>query len=68
MPVMAGIEATRKIREFWPENGPKIIAVTAYALRGDVEKCLNAGMDGYITKPVLKRIWRGAEEVLAEAM
>ncbi len=54
MPVMTGIEATRKIRELWPENGPKIIAVTAYVLRGDMEKCLNAGMDGYITKPVLK--------------
>jgi signal transduction histidine kinase/DNA-binding response OmpR family regulator len=54
MPVMTGIEATRKIRELWPENGPKIIAVTAYVLRGDMEKCLNSGMDGYITKPVLK--------------
>ena len=54
MPVMTGIEATRKIRELWPENGPTIIAVTAYALRGDMEMCLNAGMDGYISKPVLK--------------
>ncbi|HSD57231.1 MAG TPA: PAS domain S-box protein, partial [Methanotrichaceae archaeon] len=54
MPLMNGIEAARKIRERWPENGPKIIAVTAYALHGDKEKCLAAGMDGYIPKPVQK--------------
>jgi PAS domain S-box-containing protein len=52
MPIMNGIEAARKIRERWPENGPKIIAVTAYALHGDKEKCLAAGMDDYIPKPV----------------
>lgn len=54
MPVMTGIEAAKKIRERWPENGPKIIAITAYALHGDREKCLAAGMDGYIPKPVQK--------------
>jgi PAS domain S-box-containing protein len=54
MPIMNGIEAARKIRERWPESGPKIIAVTAYALAGDKEKCLAAGMDGYIPKPVQK--------------
>ncbi len=54
MPVMSGIEAARKIRVRWSENGPKIIAVTAYALRGDRERCLAAGMDGYISKPVQK--------------
>ncbi len=54
MPVMTGIEAARKIRERWPDSGPKIIAVTAYALHGDRERCLEAGMDGYIAKPVQK--------------
>ncbi len=52
MPVMTGVEAAKKIRERWPENGPKIVAITAYALHGDREKCLAAGMDGYISKPV----------------
>ena len=54
MPVLGGIEATRIIRERWPDNGHKIIAITAYALAGDKEKCLAAGMDGYIPKPVQK--------------
>ncbi len=53
MPVMNGIEAARAIRERWPNNGPKIVAITAYALHGDKEKCLEAGMDDYISKPVL---------------
>jgi PAS domain S-box-containing protein len=54
MPVMDGLTATRKIRERWPGNGPKIIAITAYALQGDRERCLDAGMDDYIAKPVRK--------------
>ncbi len=53
MPVMNGWDATREIRRLYPDNGPKIIALTAYALAGDREKCLEAGMDGYIAKPVM---------------
>ncbi len=52
MPEMGGLEATRIIRQRWPEKGPKIVAITAYALQGDKEKCLAAGMDDYISKPV----------------
>jgi CheY-like chemotaxis protein len=49
---MDGITATKEIRKLWPENGPKVIAVTAFAMDGDMEICLEAGMDGYIAKPV----------------
>ena len=52
MPEMNGLEATRIIRKRWPDSELAIIAVTAYALEGDREKCLEAGMDGYISKPV----------------
>ncbi|NTV27820.1 MAG: response regulator, partial [Methanothrix sp.] len=52
MPEMDGITATRVIRKLQPEKGPKIVAITAYALEGDREKCLEAGMDDYISKPV----------------
>lgn len=51
MPEMDGFDATRDIRKRWI-NGPKIIAITAYALEGDKEKCLEAGMDDYISKPM----------------
>ncbi len=52
MPEMNGLEATSIIRQRWPDKGPSIIAVTAYALEGDREKCIDAGMDGYISKPI----------------
>ena len=53
MPVMDGIQTTKMIRKF-EENGDKhipIIALTAYALKGDREKLLGVGMDDYISKP-----------------
>lgn len=54
MPDMDGFEATRIIREEVPAvDQPKIVAITAYAMAGDREKCIEAGMDDYISKPVL---------------
>ncbi|MDD2943700.1 MAG: ATP-binding protein [bacterium] len=54
MPNLDGYDATRQIRSLSDKNQIPIIAVTAHALDGDKEKCLAAGMNGYIAKPVSK--------------
>jgi signal transduction histidine kinase/DNA-binding response OmpR family regulator/pSer/pThr/pTyr-binding forkhead associated (FHA) protein/HPt (histidine-containing phosphotransfer) domain-containing protein len=53
MPEMDGLTATQQICQNWSsEKRPYIIALTAYAMTGDREKCLQAGMNDYITKPL----------------
>ena len=53
MPEMDGLEAARQICQRWPQaERPRLIAVTGHAFMGDREKCLDAGMDDYLTKPV----------------
>jgi CheY-like chemotaxis protein len=54
MPEISGFEATATIREQERASGAHlpIIAMTAYAMKGDRERCLEAGMDGYVSKPI----------------
>jgi len=64
MPVMDGFEATALIREEESTRGERtpIIALTARALRGDAERCLQAGMDDYAPKPITPQILAKAIE------
>jgi CheY-like chemotaxis protein len=68
MPEMDGYEASRKIRESEKTNGGHIpiIAITAHAIKGDRERCLEAGMDEYVSKPISSDKLFDIIETLAE--
>ena len=74
MPEMDGLTATGAIREAEKASGAHIpiFAMTAHAMKGDRERCLEAGMDGYITKPVrfgdIERTLSGIANTAAPAM
>ncbi len=70
MPEMDGFEATRAIREADRAQGrhTPIVALTAHAMRGDEERCLEAGMDGHLPKPLdLTNLARILERIAREA-
>jgi len=54
MPLMNGYDATRLIREKHPHNRIPIIALTAGVVQGEKEKCIEAGMDGFVSKPFVE--------------
>ena len=52
LPGMDGLELTRRLKAAEATRDIKVVAVTAYAMKGDEEKARQAGCDGYITKPI----------------
>jgi len=72
MPDMNGLEAARLIREKELETGKSrlpLVALTAHAMTGDRERCLAAGMDGYVSKPINPRqLFAVIREVTASAL
>jgi CheY-like chemotaxis protein len=67
MPEMDGLTATKKIREgeLQSHSHMPIIAMTAHAMKGDRERCLEGGMDGYVSKPI---VGKELEEAIASAV
>ena len=59
MPVMDGMTAMKELRNHPETRALKIIAVTSFAMKGDREKTLQAGFDGYISKPIDTRAFPG---------
>jgi CheY-like chemotaxis protein len=52
LPGMDGLELTRRLKAEAATRGIVVVAITAYAMKGDEQKALAAGCDGYITKPI----------------
>ena len=65
LPKMSGLEVTKNLREASAFSHTPIIGVTAYAMKGDKEKVLEAGCDAYLSKPINTR---ELPEVIAEML
>jgi len=65
LPKMSGLEVTRRLRQLPALSHIPIIALTAYAMRGDKEKFINAGCNAYLSKPINTR---ELPKVLAEML
>ncbi len=69
MPEMDGLEATRNIRDHEKQSGDHIpiVAMTAHAMQGDREKCIEGGMDGYVAKPIrIKELIQTITDIMEE--
>ena len=60
LPVMSGVEVTKKLKEDSALSHIPIIALTAYAMKGDRERIIKTGCDAYLSKPVSPRALSGA--------
>ena len=65
LPKVSGLDVTRKLRQLPAFNHVPIIAITAYAMKGDKEKFIESGCDAYLSKPINTRELPG---VIAETM
>jgi len=52
MPEMDGLQASKEINRLYPDKRPHIVALTANAMKEDMERCFAAGMDDFVSKPV----------------
>jgi CheY-like chemotaxis protein len=66
LPGISGLEVTRKLREMPSFRSTPIIGITAYAMKGDMEKVIDAGCDIYLSKPInTRKLPETIEEMLA---